>query len=311
MKFGVENKAVSRVYTAIDGAYVPGENLELGSYQVILMNDVYDLTEHQCFAKCHVPCEGPRCFCNGYLHGYDFETSNALCADQNLCEYLCDQIEDCGSIDMHKDLDRCFLNSRNKVILNYRDATTHIDKLLPDPSYKVLVPRTVQRTADEHADDNEEIPHDSQKGPLPDPAVVVKDHGFSWANMLRFKGITFQAGGTFKLCFCDSTLVPACRSERDFTVEVGKIHVSGVSCLISQPSLRSAACVEQYYGDSPKSLRCYPGEPPKVSPPMLALKDEVQIMVDPSYSPSTNCAYGPEEGGCPTEPEAQGASLPS
>jgi len=275
------------------------------------MNDYHDLSEHQCFTKCKVPCEGPSCFCSGYLHGYDFETSNALCADQNLCEFLCDSIDDCGSIDMHKDLDRCFLNSKNLVILNYRDATTHLDSLLPDPSYKVLVPRTVARTASEPADGNEEIPHDSQLGPLPDPSAVVKDYGFSWANMLRFPNITFKSGGTFKLCFCDSTLVPACKSERDFSIEVGKIHVSGVSCLISQPSLRNAACVEQYYGDSPKPLRCYAGEPPNVSPPMLSLKDEAKFTAEAADPPSTQCAYGPEESGCPTEPEAEGASIPS
>jgi hypothetical protein len=311
IKYGIKSETVSRVYTAIDNSYVPGDNLELGSYSVTLMNDNYELSEHQCYAKCHVPCEGPRCFCSGYLHGYDKDTSNAICADQNLCEFLCDSIDECGSIDMHKDLDRCFLNSKNLVPLNYRDGTTHLDNLLPDPSYKVLVPRTVARDAGTPADGNEEIPHDSQLGPLPDPVVVVKDHGFSWSNMLRFKNITFQSGGTFKLCFCDSTLVPACRTERDFSIEVGKIHVSGVSCLISQPSLRSAACVEQYYGASPKSLRCYPGDPPKVSPPPLPLREEVSFTGASSGDLlSTQCAYGPEEGGCPTEPEAEGASYP-
>merc|ERR1719313_1441370 len=141
IRYGIKSGVVSRVYTAIDNSYVPGDNLELGSYSVILMNDEHDLTAHQCYAKCHVPCEGPRCFCSGYLHGYDFETSNALCADQNLCEFLCDSIDDCGSIDMHKDLDRCFLNSKNLEILTStsnamtytRDATTHLDNLLPDP----------------------------------------------------------------------------------------------------------------------------------------------------------------------------------
>jgi hypothetical protein len=315
VKYGFKNEVVSRVYTAIDSMYVPGANLDItgGGYTVILMNDEYDLAEHQCYSKCKQPCEGPRCFCSGYLHGYDFETSNALCADQNLCEFLCDSIDDCGSIDMHKDLDRCFLNTKDHVLITGygRDATTHLDNLAKDPSYKALVPRTVARTAPGPADGNEEIPHDSELGPLPDPVVVVKDHGFSWANMLRFKGITFQSGGTFKLCFCDSTLVKACQSERDFPIEVGRIHVSGVSCLISQPSLRSAACVEQYYGDSPKSLRCYPGEPPKVSPPPLALRDEVKFTASDEDLLTTQCAYGPEEAGCPTKEAAQGASVPS
>merc|ERR1719281_199914 len=128
------------------------------------------------------------------------------------------------------------------------------------------MPRTSARIAGHPPDGNEEIAHDSLKGALPDPPLKHIDYGFSWANMLRFKGITFKSGGTFKLCFCESTLVPVCMSERDFSVEVGKIHVSGVSCLISQPSLRNAACVKQFYGDEPKSLRCYAGEPPSLTP---------------------------------------------
>jgi hypothetical protein len=78
IKYGTKNEVVSRVYTAIDNSYVPGDNLEVGSYQVVLMNDVYDLSEHQCYAKCKSPCEGPRCFCSGYLHGYDYDVERTL-----------------------------------------------------------------------------------------------------------------------------------------------------------------------------------------------------------------------------------------
>merc|ERR1719191_2251144 len=71
------------------------------------------------------------------------------------------------------------------------------------------------------------------------PAV---DLGFSWEEMLRFKDIQFKSGGTFKLCFCDSSLLPGvgrvCATERDYTIEVGMIHSSGVSCLISNPQLQ-------------------------------------------------------------------------
>merc|ERR1712078_573135 len=61
------------------------------------------------------------------------------------------------------------------------------------------------------------------------PAV---DLGFSWEDMLRFKDVQFKSGGTFKLCFCDSSILPgvgrACATERDYTIEVGMIHASGV-----------------------------------------------------------------------------------
>ena len=42
--------------------------------------------------------------------------------------------------------------------------------------------------------------------------------------MLRFKPIQFKSGGTFKLCFCDSTILGSgsvCSTERDYKIEVG------------------------------------------------------------------------------------------
>ena len=45
--------------------------------------------------------------------------------------------------------------------------------------------------------------------------------------MLRFKKIEFATGGSFKLCFCDSSLLPThggvpvpCSSEADYAIEV-------------------------------------------------------------------------------------------
>merc|ERR1719460_2610095 len=51
-------------------------------------------------------------YVEGYFAGYDTETTNAICADQTLCQYLCDQLgrTGCMSIDMHTSLPRCFLN---------------------------------------------------------------------------------------------------------------------------------------------------------------------------------------------------------
>merc|ERR1712216_475085 len=75
--------------------------------------------------------------------------------------------------------------------------------------------------------------------------------------LLRFKGITFASGGTFKLCFCDSSLLggsSACKSEADYSVEVGTIHASGVSCLIAllqavrEPPESDAAAGRAHYG---------------------------------------------------------------
>ena len=36
-------------------------------------------------------------------------------------------------------------------------------------------------------------------------------------------------------------------------VEIGTVHVSGVSCLIEEPKFQRGVCVEQYHG----GMRCY------------------------------------------------------
>ena len=73
-------------------------------------------------------CSGDSCYCEGYFAGYDTTTSNALCADQTLCQYLCDNVPGCVSIDMHRERDRCFLN--------YASACdTHEDNAEPEHEY--------------------------------------------------------------------------------------------------------------------------------------------------------------------------------
>merc|ERR1712166_708737 len=184
--------------------------------------------------------------CDGYYETLDFEDSNALCADQSTCEYLCDNIEECESIDMHQTNSRCFLNPRS--------ASTHVDVLRPDRAYMVLVQRD-----DPNAEHPLGIALPMERGPV---LVAGLDHGASWSKLLRFPNITFSSAGTFKLCFCDSTILPtgknSCRDVSDYAIEVGTMHSSGVSCLIQEPSLRRASCVEQYYG----GLRCYEGTAP-------------------------------------------------
>merc|ERR1712118_69977 len=65
----------------------------------------------------------------------------------------------------------------------------------------------------------------------------------------------FKSGGTFKLCFCDSSLLAdgVCMTEKDYKIEVGTIHASGVSCLIADPKLQRVSCPPQAHG----GLRCY------------------------------------------------------
>jgi len=217
---------------------------------------------------------------------------------------------DCQAIDMSKSADRCFLNKLPKLADGSINAAAALASLKVDAGYQVIsqVPPNEESTA---------------PGPGPSrklseaPLLPPVDIGYSWSEILRFKGLTFTTGGTFKLCFCDSTLLGGtatpCLTKKDYAVEVGKVHSSGVSCLLSQPKLQRAACVEMMHGDLPKPLRCYSGSVPTVTPPLLAT---TQVSIDESveaetYVPkpagSSSGAYSPEEEGVQPVPQSQNA----
>lgn len=128
--------------------------------------------------------------------------------------------------------------------------------------------------------------------------------------MLRFKPIRFASGGTFKLCFCDPKLLAAgraCRAIRDFAVEVGTIHSSGVSCLIGNAKLRRASCVEQFHG----GLRCYKSDAPRPAPPAMTGPLAGGSSAEEEKMLSTYCSYLPEEvraetAACPATPGGGG-----
>jgi hypothetical protein len=286
------------------GYYVMGHNIDVTSPKIAFDGDMRSLEEFQCFKKCSDGCSGDSCYCDGYFAGYDTETSTALCADQTLCQYLCDQLgrDGCMSVDMHATLPRCFLNDAS--------ADTTPVALTMDPSYKVLVKR-------EFMDNNFEYPTTvtQASGGAESAILPVVDYGYSFDKMLRFKDIQFKSGGTFKLCFCDSSLITGpCKTEADYSVQVGTIHSSGVQCLISKPELQRASCVPTYFGKG-SSLRCYksPMEAPAPLPPTIG---ELTALAGLSGTPSeladagvtTACAFGAEEAGCPTVPEAMNAA---
>jgi len=85
----------------------------------------------------------------------------------------------------------------------------------------------------------------------------LNDWPFSWSQMLRFPSLTFTTGGTFKVCYCehDRASNKLCNSVDDFDVEVGLVHSSGVSCLLTDSRFTSADCENQLYG----GMRCYAG----------------------------------------------------
>merc|ERR1712118_426584 len=83
----------------------------------------------------------------------------------------------------------------------------------------------------------------------------------STEEVLHYPGVSFESGGTFKLCFCDSARLggAACGKTADFAIEVGTVHSSGVSCLVAQPELQKATCVPHLAGPGGEGsgLRCY------------------------------------------------------
>jgi len=84
----------------------------------------------------------------------------------------------------------------------------------------------------------------------------AQDVGLSWDGMLRFQGITLQTHGMFRLCFCDSAQLPTgqrCSETSHYKFEVGRVHSTGVSCLLGDSRFRRGTCVPQRYG----GLRCY------------------------------------------------------
>merc|ERR1719281_2155426 len=153
--------------------------------------------------------------CDGLYSGYDGPESNAL----------------------------CFLNKKD-------ECDTHTDQLLKDPNYVLLI-KGAELNDEQAGTTADKYPR--QLGT--EKRELGTDYGFSWGALMRFKPVQFKSGGTFKLCFCDASLTKdgACMVEKDYKIEVGTIHASGVSCLIKDPKLQRVSCTPQAHG----GLRCY------------------------------------------------------
>jgi hypothetical protein len=174
-------------YEHVEGMYCAGENLNVKAQpDIALEGHLRSPAEHLCYRKCLVDeCTGADCFCDGAYSGYDDEDSNSLCADRHTCEALCDALDGCTSIDMHKGINRCFLNGPC-------DVSEGSDDTHPSDKYDLLVKLT----------DETELRRlkTEKRGLLP-----RVDPGTSHPALLRYKGVTFSSGGSFKVCFCDSS----------------------------------------------------------------------------------------------------------
>ena len=120
----------------------------------------------------------------------------------------------------------------------------------------------------------------------------------SWGKLLRFPGLNLE-GGRYKACFCDFKVAGLCNKIEDYNVEVGSVHVSGVSCLLGDAKYTRGVCVPQAYG----GLRCHTAAPSLVEPVTV---DETVVKPNstmvktkkadpPTEEESTWCLYGPEE----------------
>lgn len=232
-------------YTSMDDKYCPGSALDIQTVELA--------SNHQCYKKCYTeqPCLDPAvCFCDGFYPGHDTTESSALCLDEEQCTWLCSHIDGCHSIDMHDTDDRCFLNtdSCQDLIEN--------DQLVPDDDYHLVVKQRGenQRRLQKHG---RALSADQVR-----KLLAAEDPRISWEDILRFKGINFNSGGEFKLCFCDSDLLTGanaiCDGPEDYTIEVGSVHATGLQCLLSNPKMARGTCVDQEYN----GLRCYDDEIP-------------------------------------------------
>ncbi|MAD24941.1 MAG: hypothetical protein CMO44_12300, partial [Verrucomicrobiales bacterium] len=210
---------------------------------------------HRCYKKCFADPDGDLTFCNGFMNGLDTPESSSLCLDEDQCTMLCALTPECHSVDMHRGLNRCFLNT-----IEGCDPIVTAAQTTHDSNYDLLI---------KHADDNKRRLREqgrSLRGAEVRQLLAGSDPGISRENLLRFDGVHFAQGGEFKLCFCDSSHLgtnEVCKDPTDFAVEIGKVHATGLECLLKNPKMTRGTCVDQLYG----GLRCYDGEVPATPVP--------------------------------------------
>jgi hypothetical protein len=208
-----------RTYTTVISHYCKGNNLgeeELGE----------DVWNHQCHSKCSKDptIEG----CGGYSEDVDHEDNTALCMSEAQCREACSLNQDCYGIDMWAGGNRCFLNRKGTAEDGCKTQYENAD-LGPSTSWTFL------------AKEGSSVMRKLKTG-----------DGLSTTEVLRFKPIEFETGGSYKVCFCDSSLLPAgqqhCHAESDYDVEVGSLIVSGVSCLLQETDFRRRTCYGMFHG---------------------------------------------------------------
>jgi hypothetical protein len=270
----------AKTYGTLSGVYCPGRN-----YDRITLGYHAD---QLCYKKCIVeaPCEGDDCFCEGLNEGQDGLDSEALCLSEARCRATCDRLgKGCVGVDMHSERPRCYLNMAGwdeEDELQFADAAEGWGRceygvvahhLAHDPEYKYVFHYnqdvknfifdmnenerpafTLNRMlADEPRARRLEIKSDVREHCY---AANEDDLGYSWGKLLRFKPIQLDSGGRFRMCFCDHTLTEKgeCQRPEHYSLDLGYVHASGVSCFMDQDRFdRERHCVSQFHGGQ----RCY------------------------------------------------------
>jgi hypothetical protein len=245
-------------YVSVYNVYCPGDNYVAAGKEIVYEGFKRKVSEHLCYNKCIAStCEGDDCFCEGAYAGYDGPTSNAFCADADLCKMLCDNDDTCRSIDMSTDRTRCFLNVAGPEQCEYDPHTSSATKSKSDIGYALHFKQV----------DQCEARRMSTAKPSGRALMETMDFEYSHSKLLRYNGITFTTGGSFKACFCDATLLKpgeTCSSPADYSVEVGEVQASGISCLLKDATYSRKTCYEMKpHG----GLRCYDGEGPDTEAP--------------------------------------------
>jgi hypothetical protein len=221
-----------RTYTTVKSHFCKGGNIPGSS----LPEAAADL----CVTKCAIDATLPGC------SDMDTADSGAICLPESACRELCSLRNDCFGIDVFLGGNRCFLNVEGSAPDGCKSQYENAD-LGPSTSYKFLAKAgtTVER-------------------------MLQDGTGLSSDDILRFKPVSFMSGGSYKVCFCDSALLPSgqqyCHAESDYSVEIGELIVSGVSCLLKESDFRRRTCYNMFHG----GLMCsdtisYPMEAPPAS----------------------------------------------
>merc|ERR1719395_279078 len=207
-------------------------------------------------------------------------------------------------------MNRCFLNKKDKGPLDDKSCMEYVGDMgsMTTYTYDFVFKLPTRR-----------LEAEPEQAPVRNLQYMEPvDQGLSWDQILRFKGLAFASGGKFKACFCDIETLPAgsaCSTAADYKVEIGMVHVSGVSCLIEEPKFQRGVCVPQFHG----GMRCYkekapvltvpppptPGEDPTPMPTVFVPGATPSPTPLPTMAPtppptapsvlSTFCFYGPEE----------------